>query len=75
MELYERIRRDNREQGLSIRALASRHQVHRRTVRSALASTTPSPRKVPEREATALGPWTAVIRTWLVADRQAPRKC
>lgn len=74
MELYERIRRDNRDEGLGIRALAVRHHVHRRTVREALASATPPQRKVPEREASALGPWIMLIRAWLVADRDAPRK-
>lgn len=41
VELYERIRKDNRDDGLSIRALADRYHVHRRTVREALASATP----------------------------------
>lgn len=74
MELYERIRKDSREEGLGIRALAARHHVHRRDVREALASATPAERKVPERDSPALGPWTAVIRAWLVADREVPRK-
>lgn len=74
VELYERIRKDNREEGLGIRALALKHHVHRRNVREALASAVPPARKVAEREATALGPWTKIIRTWLVADRDAPRK-
>ncbi|MGH9301605.1 MAG: IS21 family transposase [Acidimicrobiales bacterium] len=74
VELYERIRKDNRDEGLSIRALAARHQVHRRTVREALACATPAARKVPEREALVLGPWMEVIRSWLVADRSVPRK-
>jgi len=74
VELYERIRKDSREEGLGIRALAARHHVHRRDVREALASATPAERKVPERDAPALGPWTKVIRAWLVADRDAPRK-
>lgn len=73
-ELYERIRRDNRNEGQSVRAFAARHHVHRRTVRQALASATPPARKVPEREAPALGPWDTLIRAWLVADRSAPRK-
>jgi lambda repressor-like predicted transcriptional regulator len=49
VELYERIRKDNREEGLSIRALAAKHRVHRRTVREALASAVPPGRKSPER--------------------------
>ena len=40
VELYERIRRDSRIEGLSVRALAARHHVHRRTVRLALSSDT-----------------------------------
>lgn len=39
--LFEQIRRDSRVEGLSVRALAKRHRVHRRTVRQALASATP----------------------------------
>lgn len=73
VELYERIRKDNRE-GLSIRALAAKHHVHRRNVREALASAVPPERRTPERESPALGPWMVIIRAWLVADRQAPRK-
>ena len=45
MEQFERIRRDARDEGLSIRALAERHKVHRRTVRAALADAVPPPRK------------------------------
>src|SRR5229473_3182680 len=49
VELYERIRRDHRVDGLSVRALADKHRVHRRTVREALASPVPAPRKAPVR--------------------------
>ena len=75
MELYERIRKEHRD-GASIRALADRHGVHRRTVREAVASATPPPRKTPERESPALGPWKPVIRGWLEADvaDKVPRK-
>jgi transposase len=74
VEQFEVIRRQHRDEGLSIRELARRHRVHRRTVRQALASTVPPPRKTPERSAPALGPWEATIRAWLEADRQAPVK-
>ena len=74
VELFERIRRDRREEGLSVRALAARHRVHRRTVRQALEDAVPPPRKTPERAAPALGAHGATVRGWLEEDRGAPRK-
>ena len=74
MEQFERIRRDHRDEGLSIRALAAKHRVHRRAVRQALASAVPPPRKTPEREAPALGPYREVVRGWLGDDLGVPRK-
>lgn len=74
VEQYEFIRRDARDKGLSIRALAGKHKVHRRTVRQALEDPTPPTRKVPDRVAPALGPYIATIRGWLVDDQSAPRK-
>lgn len=44
-ELFAAIRADHRREGISIRALSARHQVHRRTVNQALASAVPPPRK------------------------------
>jgi transposase len=73
VEQFEGIRRDARE-GLSIRALAARHGVHRRTVRQALADAVPPPRKTPVRVAPVLGPHLPVIREWLTGDLGAPRK-
>ena len=45
MELFEGIRRDADREGLSIRALLEKYEVHRRTVRQALTCPTPPPRK------------------------------
>jgi hypothetical protein len=45
VELFEQIRKDRRVEGASIRELADRHHVHRRTVRQALGSAVPPPRR------------------------------
>jgi transposase len=75
VELFEQIRRDRDREGLSIRELARRHGVHRRTVRQALASPLPPERKHPEgRPAPKLGPYRELIDAWLIADREAPPK-
>jgi transposase len=75
VELFEQIRRDQRLGQLSIRELAERHGVHRRTVRQALESAVPPPRKeYGRRPRPALDAWVAVIDGWLLADREAPRK-
>ena len=59
---------------MSVRGLAKRHGVHRRTVRQALADATPPTRKTPERLAPATGPYVDLVRGWLVEDLKAPRK-
>jgi transposase len=74
VELFESIRRQHRDEGLSIRELAGRHHVHRRTVRQALISAVPPQRKAPERAAPALGAHEAMVRAWLEADLEVPRK-
>ena len=75
VELFEQIRRDRRVGGSSVRELAGRHRVHRRTVRQALASAVPPPRKAyPQRPRPALDPYRQVIDGWLLADREVPRK-
>jgi transposase len=75
VELFEQIRKDRRVEGSSIRELAGRHQVHRRTVRQALDSAVPPPRKVyPPRPRPAIDAFAEVIDGWLLADRLVPRK-
>jgi transposase len=75
VELFEQIRRDWRAGGSSIRDLAGRHHVHRRTVRQALASAVPPPRGAyPRRPRPAIDPYAGLIDGWLLADREVPRK-
>jgi transposase len=74
VEQFERIRRDHREEGLSIRELARRHGVHRRAVRQALASAVPPPRQVVRRVRPAIGPHDATIARWLTEDQAVHRK-
>ena len=74
MEQFAAIRRDHRVEGLSIRALADRHRVHRRTVRQALESAVPPPRRNAPRVAPRLEPFKAVIDEMLRSDLDAPKK-
>jgi transposase len=74
VELFEAIRRDHRRDGLSIRALADRHGVHRRTVRLALEHAVPPERKTRVRAAPKLDLAKALIDAMLTADLAAPRK-
>jgi transposase-like protein len=73
LELFGAIRRDARR-GESIRELAERYGVHRRTVRQAMDSAMPAPRKKPVRNSPrldAVKPW---IDEMLRVDLTAPRK-
>jgi transposase len=75
VELFEQIRRDRRVEGMSIRELADKHRVHRRTVRQALDNAVPAPRKAyPPRARPAIDPYVEIIDDWLVKDREVPRK-
>ncbi|MGH3681713.1 MAG: IS21 family transposase [Natronosporangium sp.] len=76
VELFERIRRDARlEPELSHRELARRHGVHRRTVRTALSSAVPPPRKTPGAgRRSVLEPVMGLVDAMLREDLSAPRK-
>jgi transposase len=75
VELLEQIRRDRDRDGLSIRALAEKHGVHRRAVRQALESSIPPAKRRPQsRPAPKLGEYRELIDGWLIADLTAPRK-
>jgi transposase len=74
VELFEAIRRDRRREGLSIRELADKHRVHRRTVRQALASAVPPPRKLRVFAAPVLDPVKPLIDAMLRQDVDAPKR-
>ena len=74
VDVFAAIRRDARVEELSIRELAARHGVHRRTVRQALASAEPPPRKRPVRSSPRLQLYKAAIDAMLRSDLDSPRK-
>lgn len=74
VQLFADIHHDARVDGLSIRELARKHGVHRRTVRRALAAAEPPPRKTPVRTAPRLDPYKPAIDQMLLYDLTAPRK-
>ena len=74
VEVFARIRRDARVEGLSIRELARRHGVGRPTVRLALGQAEPPERKPRVRTAPRLETFKPVIDAMLRQDLEAPRK-
>jgi transposase len=74
VELFAAIRFDWQRNQMSIRALARKYDVHRRTVRQAISSPLPPDRKVPERAAPVLEAVAGWIDEMLREDLTAPRK-
>jgi transposase len=74
VELFEAIRRDQRREELSIRQLADKHNVHRRTVRQALEPAIPPARKKRVFAAPVLDLVKPLIDGMLREDLDAPRK-
>ena len=73
VDLFAAIRRDSRA-GLSVRGLARKYQVSRRTVRSALTSAWPALRKPMPPRPSKLDAFKPVIDDILRSDLDAPRK-
>jgi transposase len=74
VELFAAIRFDWQRNQMSVRSLARKYDVHRRTVRQAIASPVPPARKAPERQAIVLDQVRELIDRMLGEDLAAPRK-
>ena len=74
VELFAAIRFDWQRYRMPVRALARKYDVHRRTVRQAIASPVPPDRKVPERAAPVRETVAGLIDEMLREDLAAPRK-
>jgi transposase len=74
VELFAAIRFDWQRHGLSIRSLAEKYGVHRRTVRQAIESVVPPDRRSPVRATPVLNEVRSWIDGMLRQDLEAPRK-
>lgn len=74
MELFEQIRREYEHGGGTIRGIAKKLGIHRRTVREAVLSAVPPERKRPVRGRPKLERVRVFVDAILEADRKAPRK-
>ena len=74
MELFAKIRRDARDEGLSIRGLAKRYQSGREAVRQALSGPLPPARKTAVRSSPRLEAFKYAIDAMLTEDTTAPKK-
>jgi transposase len=74
VELFEEIRQEYEFGVGTIKGVARKLKVHRRTVREAIANALPQPRKKIEQRQGQLRPYAALIDRMLEEDRRAPRK-
>jgi hypothetical protein len=74
VELFAAIRFDWQRNRMSVRSLARKYDVHRRTVRRAIASPLPPERKVPVRAGPVREAVTGWIDEMLCEDLTAPGK-
>ncbi|GEL20997.1 IS21 family transposase [Pseudonocardia asaccharolytica] len=74
VELYAAIRFDWQRNQMSVRGLADKYGVHRRTVREAIDSPIPPPRRSPPRRTLVLDTVRGAIDAMLAEDLSAPRK-
>jgi hypothetical protein len=74
VELFAAIRFDWQRHRMPVRALARKYDVHRRTVRQAIASPVPPDRKVPARAAPVREAVAGWIDEMLAEDLAAPRR-
>ena len=74
VELFAAIRFDWQRNQMSVRSLVRKYDVHRRTVRQAIASPVPPDRKVPVRVAPVREAVAGWIDEMLREDLAAPRK-
>jgi transposase len=75
VELFEQVRKDYFLSNISIRTIAKRYKIHRRTVRQAIDNPNPPSRQFPEYQQTILtNELKAIIDQWLLSDQKAPKK-